>query len=153
MCVFCVSRSSSVFGGVTVGVELCFPPPACTPHSDACMWLHWGVTCSVSTLWVKPIPNFSKLNFTEEHFDTWRVFLLSQDSGDVLWSHRRNVPFFSSPNASSGHVVIGSVDGNICCFSNTGEEVRRRAETGVVLYCVLSFSVSHKIGVCPPFFF
>lgn len=47
----------------------------------------------------------------------------SQDSGEVLWSLRRDVPFFSSPNASSGLVVIGSVDGNICCFSSAGELV------------------------------
>ncbi|XP_029285860.1 beta-alanine-activating enzyme [Cottoperca gobio] len=48
------------------------------------------------------------------------LLCLNPDSGEVLWSYCRDVPFFSSPNASSGHVVIGSVDGNICCFSNTG---------------------------------
>ncbi|XP_049911381.1 beta-alanine-activating enzyme [Epinephelus moara] len=45
---------------------------------------------------------------------------LNPDSGEVLWSYRRDTPFFSSPNASSGQVVIGSVDKNICCFSNSG---------------------------------
>ncbi|KAM9385290.1 beta-alanine-activating enzyme [Pholidichthys leucotaenia] len=49
-----------------------------------------------------------------------RLLCLSPDSGDVLWSHSGDVPFFSSPNCCSGRVVIGSVDGNICCFSNTG---------------------------------
>ncbi|KAF3835112.1 hypothetical protein F7725_027670 [Dissostichus mawsoni] len=43
-----------------------------------------------------------------------------KDSGEVLWSYCRDIPFFSSPNASSGHVLIGSVDGNICCVSKTG---------------------------------
>ncbi|XP_034387231.1 beta-alanine-activating enzyme [Cyclopterus lumpus] len=48
---------------------------------------------------------------------------LNPDNGDVLWSHRRGVPFFSSPDASSGRVAIGSVDGNICCFSDAGAPV------------------------------
>ncbi|KAJ4943167.1 hypothetical protein JOQ06_005672 [Pogonophryne albipinna] len=48
------------------------------------------------------------------------LLCLDPDSGEVLWSYCRDIPFFSSPNASSGHVLIGSVDGNICCVSNTG---------------------------------
>ncbi|CAG5862382.1 unnamed protein product [Menidia menidia] len=44
-----------------------------------------------------------------------------QDSGEELWSYRRGVPFFSSPSCSGGGVVIGSVDGNICCVSDTGK--------------------------------
>ncbi|TDH08198.1 hypothetical protein EPR50_G00094710 [Perca flavescens] len=48
------------------------------------------------------------------------LLCLNPDSGEVLWSYCRDVPFFSSPNASSGHVMIGSVDGSICCFSHTG---------------------------------
>ncbi|XP_008280210.1 beta-alanine-activating enzyme [Stegastes partitus] len=50
-----------------------------------------------------------------------RLLCLDPDSGDVLWSYCRDVPFFSSPNSCSAHVVIGSVDGNICCLSNTGK--------------------------------
>uniref|UniRef100_A0A3Q4G5B4 Aminoadipate-semialdehyde dehydrogenase n=1 Tax=Neolamprologus brichardi TaxID=32507 RepID=A0A3Q4G5B4_NEOBR len=50
-----------------------------------------------------------------------RLLCLSIDSGDVLWSYCRDTPFFSSPNCFSEHVVIGSVDGHICCFSNTGK--------------------------------
>ncbi|XP_060884723.1 beta-alanine-activating enzyme isoform X2 [Labrus mixtus] len=46
-----------------------------------------------------------------------------KDSGEELWSICRDVPFFSSPNASSGHVIIGSVDGNICCFGAEGKLV------------------------------
>ncbi|XP_029952954.1 beta-alanine-activating enzyme isoform X2 [Salarias fasciatus] len=50
-----------------------------------------------------------------------RLLCLNLDTGDVLWSHCRNVPFFSSPNCCSEHVVIGSVDGNICCFDSSGK--------------------------------
>uniref|UniRef100_I3J472 Aminoadipate-semialdehyde dehydrogenase n=1 Tax=Oreochromis niloticus TaxID=8128 RepID=I3J472_ORENI len=49
------------------------------------------------------------------------LLCLSIDSGDVLWSYCRDTPFFSSPNCFSEHVVIGSVDGHICCFSNMGK--------------------------------
>ncbi|XP_034439546.1 beta-alanine-activating enzyme isoform X1 [Hippoglossus hippoglossus] len=49
-----------------------------------------------------------------------RLLCLNPDSGEVLWSDCRDVPFFSSPNCSSGLVAIGSVDGNIRCYSNTG---------------------------------
>ncbi|XP_061540713.1 beta-alanine-activating enzyme isoform X1 [Phycodurus eques] len=48
------------------------------------------------------------------------VVLRRQDSGDVLWSHSRDVPFFSSPKCGGGGVAIGSVDGNILCFSHDG---------------------------------
>ncbi|XP_034560658.1 beta-alanine-activating enzyme [Notolabrus celidotus] len=52
-----------------------------------------------------------------------QLLCLSADSGEVLWSLCRDVPFFSSPNGSSGQVMIGSVDGNICCFSEEGKLV------------------------------
>uniref|UniRef100_UPI0037E8EB12 beta-alanine-activating enzyme n=1 Tax=Semicossyphus pulcher TaxID=241346 RepID=UPI0037E8EB12 len=51
------------------------------------------------------------------------LLCLSPDSGEVLWSYSSDVPFFSSPNGSSGRLMIGSVDGNICCFSNEGKQV------------------------------
>lgn len=51
------------------------------------------------------------------------MVLLSQESGEVLWSYCRDVPFFSSPNGATGHVLIGSVDGNICCLSSAGKPV------------------------------
>ncbi|XP_041862300.1 beta-alanine-activating enzyme [Melanotaenia boesemani] len=50
-----------------------------------------------------------------------QLLCLNLDSGDVLWSHCRDVPFFSSPNCSCSRIIIGSVDGNICCFSEAGE--------------------------------
>ncbi|KAM6921923.1 beta-alanine-activating enzyme [Xenentodon cancila] len=49
------------------------------------------------------------------------LLCLNPDSGDVLWSYSREHPFFSSPNCFNSHVVIGSVDGNICCLSDTGK--------------------------------
>ncbi|KAM7012744.1 beta-alanine-activating enzyme [Tautogolabrus adspersus] len=52
-----------------------------------------------------------------------RLLCLNPDSGEELWSICRDVPFFSSPNGSSGHVIIGSVDGNICCFGAEGKLV------------------------------
>ncbi|XP_054458423.1 beta-alanine-activating enzyme [Anoplopoma fimbria] len=60
------------------------------------------------------------------------LLCLNPDSGEVLWSHSQDIPFFSSPNASSGQVAIGSVDGNICCFSNTGALVWRFLTKGPV---------------------
>ncbi|XP_029988836.1 beta-alanine-activating enzyme isoform X1 [Sphaeramia orbicularis] len=50
-----------------------------------------------------------------------RLFCINPDSGEALWSVCRDSPFFSSPIASSHHIVIGSADGNICCFSVAGE--------------------------------
>nr|XP_057930220.1 beta-alanine-activating enzyme isoform X2 [Doryrhamphus excisus] len=61
-----------------------------------------------------------------------RLLCLHPDSGDVLWSHDRKVPFFSSPNSFSGSVVIGSVDGNICCFSNVGKVLWQFSTEGPV---------------------
>ncbi|XP_077440315.1 beta-alanine-activating enzyme [Vanacampus margaritifer] len=51
-----------------------------------------------------------------------KLLCLHPESGDVLWSHSRNVPFFSSPKCggAGGRVAIGSVDGNILCFSHDG---------------------------------
>uniref|UniRef100_H2UT81 Aminoadipate-semialdehyde dehydrogenase n=1 Tax=Takifugu rubripes TaxID=31033 RepID=H2UT81_TAKRU len=49
------------------------------------------------------------------------LLCLNPESGEVLWSHSRDVPFFSSPNGATGHVLIGSVDGNICCLNSAGK--------------------------------
>ncbi|XP_041646603.1 beta-alanine-activating enzyme [Cheilinus undulatus] len=61
-----------------------------------------------------------------------RLLCLNADSGEELWSISRGVPFFSSPNASSGHVLIGSVDGSICCYSEEGKLVWRFLTEGPV---------------------
>ncbi|XP_057696637.1 beta-alanine-activating enzyme isoform X1 [Corythoichthys intestinalis] len=70
--------------------------------------------------------------FSSPHLDTTcrhlyaatlggKLLCLNPDSGNVLWSHCRNVPFFSSPKvAGDASVAIGSVDGNILCFDKGG---------------------------------
>lgn len=78
-------------------------------------------------LCLNPVSKRKSKNFNKLKLLSDESFSPSQDSGDVLWSYSRDVPFFSSPNVSSGRAVIGSVDGNICCFSDTGELVRSRA--------------------------
>ncbi|XP_068175474.1 beta-alanine-activating enzyme isoform X2 [Antennarius striatus] len=60
------------------------------------------------------------------------LLCLDADSGDILWSYSRDVPFFSSPNVTSAHVLIGSVDGNICCFTNAGKLVWQFLTKGAV---------------------
>ncbi|KAF3691186.1 Acyl-CoA synthetase family member 4 [Channa argus] len=60
------------------------------------------------------------------------VLCLNPDGGEVLWSHCKDVPFFSSPNCFSDNVVIGSVDGNICFFNNTGKLVWQFLTNGPV---------------------
>ncbi|XP_061680411.1 beta-alanine-activating enzyme isoform X2 [Syngnathoides biaculeatus] len=51
-----------------------------------------------------------------------KLLCLHPDSGDVLWSHSRDAPFFSSPKrgGDGGRVAVGSVDGNVLCFSRDG---------------------------------
>uniref|UniRef100_A0A8C7MBT9 Aminoadipate-semialdehyde dehydrogenase n=2 Tax=Oncorhynchus kisutch TaxID=8019 RepID=A0A8C7MBT9_ONCKI len=60
------------------------------------------------------------------------LLCLNPDTGAVLWTYSRKTPFFSSPSCSSGHIIIGSVDGNICCFSHTGEMVWQYVTNGPV---------------------
>ncbi|XP_077391321.1 beta-alanine-activating enzyme [Festucalex cinctus] len=51
-----------------------------------------------------------------------KLLCLHPENGDILWSHSRDVPFFSSPKCggAGGRVAIGSVDGNILCFGHDG---------------------------------
>uniref|UniRef100_A0A3B4X5G9 Aminoadipate-semialdehyde dehydrogenase n=1 Tax=Seriola lalandi dorsalis TaxID=1841481 RepID=A0A3B4X5G9_SERLL len=84
-----------------------------------CVWKrHCGGGAVFSSPWLQPTLRQLYVASLGGH-----LLCLHPDSGEVLWSVRRDVPFFSSPNASSGGVAIGSVDGNICCFSNTGKLV------------------------------
>ncbi|KAM8890113.1 beta-alanine-activating enzyme [Synchiropus picturatus] len=52
-----------------------------------------------------------------------RLLCLNPSDGEVMWSYSGSSPFFSSPNCSSGHVIVGSVDGNICSFSEAGKQL------------------------------
>ncbi|XP_028300188.1 beta-alanine-activating enzyme isoform X2 [Gouania willdenowi] len=61
-----------------------------------------------------------------------RLLCLSLDNGDILWAHCGDVPFFSSPTSTSGHILIGSVDGNISCFNSSGEVLWQRLTKGPV---------------------
>ncbi|XP_062308407.1 beta-alanine-activating enzyme [Osmerus eperlanus] len=60
------------------------------------------------------------------------LLCLHLDSGAVLWTRSRDTPFFSSPGCSSARVVVGSVDGNIYCFSLQGTELWRFTTSGPV---------------------
>ncbi|XP_046905585.1 beta-alanine-activating enzyme isoform X3 [Hypomesus transpacificus] len=60
------------------------------------------------------------------------LLCLRPDSGAVLWTRSRETPFFSSPGCSSGRMVVGSVDGNIYCFSLQGTELWRFTTSGPV---------------------
>ncbi|XP_022607126.1 acyl-CoA synthetase family member 4 [Seriola dumerili] len=92
---------------------------ALNPKLQRCVWKrHCGGGAVFSSPWLQPTLRQLYVASLGGH-----LLCLHPDSGEVLWSVRRDVPFFSSPNASSGGVAIGSVDGNICCFSNTGKLV------------------------------
>ncbi|XP_069555329.1 beta-alanine-activating enzyme [Brachyistius frenatus] len=89
---------------------------ALNPHVQNCVWKrHCGGGAVFSSPYLHP-------SLRQLYVATLggRLLCLNLDSGGVLWSHCRDIPFFSSPNCSSSHVVIGSVDGNICCFSTSG---------------------------------
>uniref|UniRef100_A0A1A7X904 Aminoadipate-semialdehyde dehydrogenase n=2 Tax=Iconisemion striatum TaxID=60296 RepID=A0A1A7X904_9TELE len=90
---------------------------ALNPQLQLCVWKHH---CGGGAV-------FSSPHLQATHRRLYAASLgghllcLDLDSGHVMWSYCRDTPFFSSPNFFCGHVVIGSVDGNICCFSDTGE--------------------------------
>ncbi|XP_018525737.1 LOW QUALITY PROTEIN: beta-alanine-activating enzyme [Lates calcarifer] len=90
---------------------------ALNPELQQCVWKHHcGGRAVFSSPYLQPSLRQLYVASLGGH-----LLCLNPDSGEVLWSHCRDVPFFSSPNSSSGLVAIGSVDGNICCFSNKGE--------------------------------
>ncbi|XP_037325420.2 beta-alanine-activating enzyme isoform X2 [Pungitius pungitius] len=101
---------------------------ALDPEEERCVWRR---SCGGGAVFSSPClhPSLRKLYAASLG---GRLLCLCPDSGEVLWSHRGDAPFFSSPDASSGQVVIGSVDGNICCFSHTGAPVWRFLTGGPV---------------------
>ncbi|XP_077964954.1 beta-alanine-activating enzyme isoform X3 [Gasterosteus aculeatus] len=101
---------------------------ALDPEVERCVWRR---SCGGGAVFSSPClhPSLRKLYAASLG---GRLLCLNPDSGEVLWSHRGDAPFFSSPDASSGQVVIGSVDGNICCFSHTGAPVWRFLTGGPV---------------------
>nr|XP_020459007.1 acyl-CoA synthetase family member 4 [Monopterus albus] len=92
---------------------------ALNPKVQQCVWKrHCGGGAVFSSPYFQPSHRQLYVATLGGH-----LLCLNPDSGEVLWSHSRGIPFFSSPNSSSARVLIGSVDGNICCFSNTGKLV------------------------------
>ncbi|XP_029001762.1 beta-alanine-activating enzyme [Betta splendens] len=75
------------------------------------------------------------------------LLCLDPGSGEVLWSLRRDVPYFSSPNCSSGHMLIGSVDGNIYCFSDAGKQLWR-FETKGPIFSSPCVTPDHRMVLC-----
>ena len=45
-----------------------------------------------------------------------RVYIVSLDKGEQLWSYEIGQPIASSPAVADGNVVIGSDDGSVYCF-------------------------------------
>uniref|UniRef100_A0A3P8ZH08 Carrier domain-containing protein n=1 Tax=Esox lucius TaxID=8010 RepID=A0A3P8ZH08_ESOLU len=101
---------------------------ALDPQARQCVWKH---SCGSGALFSSPC-----LHTLRRHLYVatlgGNILCLNPDTGTVLWTYSRKTPFFSSPSCSSGHIVIGSVDGNICCLSHTGEMVRGRTAAKTV---------------------
>ncbi|KAJ7986472.1 hypothetical protein DPEC_G00340240 [Dallia pectoralis] len=90
---------------------------ALDPQLRRCVWKH---SCGSGALFSSPcLHPFLRHLYVATLGGN--VLCLSPDTGTVHWTYSRRTPFFSSPSCSSGHIIIGSVDGNICCLSQTGD--------------------------------
>ncbi|XP_014024498.1 beta-alanine-activating enzyme isoform X2 [Salmo salar] len=101
---------------------------ALNPQVQQCVWKHH---CGCGAVFSSPClhPSLRQLYVATLG---GHLLCLNPDTGTVLWTYSRKTPFFSSPSCSSGHIIIGSVDGNICCFSHTGEMVWQYVTNGPV---------------------
>ncbi|XP_055779011.1 beta-alanine-activating enzyme isoform X1 [Salvelinus fontinalis] len=101
---------------------------ALDPQVQQCVWKHH---CGCGAVFSSPClhPSLRQLYVATLG---GHLLCLNPDTGAVLWTYSRKTPFFSSPSCSSGHIIIGSVDGNICCFSHTGEMVWQYVTNGPV---------------------
>ncbi|XP_071371684.1 beta-alanine-activating enzyme [Centroberyx affinis] len=90
---------------------------ALNPEVRQCVWKHH---CGGGAVFSSPYlhPSHRRLYVASLG---GHLLCLNPDSGELIWTYCRETPFFSSPNGSSGPIVIGSADGNICCFSNMGK--------------------------------
>ncbi|XP_051930080.1 beta-alanine-activating enzyme isoform X1 [Hippocampus zosterae] len=107
-----------------------------SPYLDAARRQLYVATLGGKLLCLHPV-RFQSTSFLELHRSndvTICVVLWHQDSGEVLWSHSRDVPFFSSPKCGGdgSRVAIGSVDKNIICFSHDGTMVWQFRTDGAV---------------------
>ncbi|CDQ73962.1 unnamed protein product [Oncorhynchus mykiss] len=101
---------------------------ALDPQVRQCVWkLHCGCGAVFSSPCLHPSLRQLYVATLGGH-----LLCLNPDTGAVLWTYSRKTPFFSSPSCSSGHIIIGSVDRNICCFSHTGEMVWQYVTNGPV---------------------
>ncbi|XP_049620063.1 beta-alanine-activating enzyme isoform X1 [Syngnathus scovelli] len=93
-----------------------------SPYLDVTRRQLYVATLGGKLLCLHPVSFFFKPHLGSGESKKYDTFLWCQDNGDVLWSHDRKVPFFSSPKCggAGGRVAIGSVDGNILCFSYNG---------------------------------
>lgn len=90
---------------------------ALNTKTEECVWKrHCGGGAIFSSPCIHPSLRHLYVATLGGHF-----LCLNVDSGEVVWSYSKEVPFFSSPVSSETNIVIGSADGNICCFSVTGE--------------------------------
>ncbi|KAM9831351.1 beta-alanine-activating enzyme [Neosynchiropus ocellatus] len=84
-----------------------------------CVWRH---QCAAGAVFSSPAVQASSRRLYVATLGG-RLLCLNPSNGEVVWSYSGGSPFFSSPNCSSGHVIVGSVDGNISCFSETGKQL------------------------------
>ncbi|KAJ3598949.1 hypothetical protein NHX12_032912 [Muraenolepis orangiensis] len=90
---------------------------ALDPQERRCAWKHH---CGGGGVFASPYLHPSQRRLYAASLRGLLV-CLHPDRGEVLWTYSRETPFFSSPCGSPGGVVIGSVDGHVCCFSHTGQ--------------------------------
>ncbi|KAL1022606.1 hypothetical protein UPYG_G00029810 [Umbra pygmaea] len=98
------------------------------PQDRQCVWKHYCDSGAVfSSLCVQ-----QSLRHLYAATLGGNVICLNPDTGSLLWRYSRQTPFFSSPSCSSGHIIIGCVDGNICCLSHAGELLWQYTTNGPV---------------------
>ncbi|MGH0157829.1 UNVERIFIED_CONTAM: hypothetical protein FKN15_065100 [Acipenser sinensis] len=79
-----------------------------------------------------------------------QLLAINPDNGDILWKHSSDKPFFSSPQCTQRAVFIGSVDGNVYCFSHTGKKLWQFSTNGPIFSspCIDNSSLADQKLVC-----
>ncbi|XP_041081198.1 beta-alanine-activating enzyme isoform X2 [Polyodon spathula] len=79
-----------------------------------------------------------------------QLLAVNPDNGDILWKHSSDKPFFSSPQCTQRAVFIGSVDGNVYCFSHTGKKLWQFSTNGPIFSspCINNSSLADQKLVC-----
>lgn len=98
------------------------------PQVRQCVWkLHCGGGAVFSSPCLDPILRQLYVATLGGH-----LLCVCPDSAAVRWTYSRDTPFFSSPSFSPGHILIGSVDGSICCLSPEGKMLWQFSTDGPV---------------------